>query len=152
MSYSYKVYVVQQQHEVKESTRPTRTFVPVQCSLVSDSLSTGFALLEALSALVPVVLGRYWCGRGCVSWIPRSPNTTSLAAAAAAAAVRTIATFVLIISYDTGTVPGFPRARYKFFSSFTNRSEVISRSRIFEQQPKQKKKMCAVSGVTGWSP
>ena len=97
------VYVVQQQHEVKESTRSTQTLVPVQYLLVSDSLSTGFALLEALSSLVPMIQGRYWCGRGCVSWIPCSPDTTSLAAAAAAvaAAVCTIPTFELIISYDT---------------------------------------------------
>jgi len=64
MSYSYMVYVVQQQHEVKQSTCPTRALVPVQYLVVSDPLSTGFALLEALSSLVPMIQGHCWCGRG----------------------------------------------------------------------------------------
>ena len=46
------VYVEQQQHGVKKTTRATRTLVP-------DSLPMVFAFLEALSSLVDMIQGHY---------------------------------------------------------------------------------------------
>ena len=76
----YMVYVVQQRHEVNESTRATRTIVPVRCLLLPDSLSAVFAFLESLSSVVGMIQGRYdtRCdcpGCVCCVGIPRSPTS-----------------------------------------------------------------------------
>ena len=53
------VYVVQQKHDVKISTRATRTFMPVRFRYLfePDSLPTVFTFVEALSSVMEMIQG-----------------------------------------------------------------------------------------------
>ena len=55
------VYVVQQKHDVKISTRATRTFMPVRFRYLfePDSLPTVLAFFQALSSVVDMIQEHY---------------------------------------------------------------------------------------------